>query len=49
MKKKVYLYILYDLLKHIDLGRSKKIGTSQFAHLGFDNAWGFFAYFSDFY
>ena len=33
VKKKVYLYILYDLLEHIDLEQSKKLGTSQFAHL----------------
>ena len=32
-EKKVYLYILYDLLEHIDLRQSKKLGTSQFAHL----------------
>ena len=49
VKTKVYLYILCDLLEHIDLGQSKKLGTSQFAHLGFDYAWGFFAYFADVY
>ena len=32
-KKEVYLYILYDFLEHIDLGQSKKLGTSQFAYL----------------
>ena len=32
VKKKVDLYILYDLLEHIDLGQSKKLGTSLFAH-----------------
>ena len=49
MEKKVHLNILYDLLEHIDFEQSKKLGTSQFAHLEFDNERGFFAYFADVY